>query len=278
MPSNKHGVSFGRRVWRRVWPFAISIATLLFAVGGILVGVHPDHWGWLTSTWYGKGIFAILIAVWLIGTYITVRDVEAVADLKDKVDQLTAELGDQAAENSRLRDDNRELFETNLRHLATDLGFGYQERVTVYEYTDEGFQSIGRYSINQNLKRPGRKACPTNEGVIGLAWDGKPSFVDDLPDANANLETYCMAVEKACQIPRHTCRNFKMKSRCLYGHCILDALGDGPVAVIVFESLTPGRLDPGAIQAALLKEENRIKSYLEQRRTAPLTRKEGRNG
>lgn len=270
-----------RRWLPRLFPIGVTVIGLFYAGLSIVVALNATQWAWLASTLKGYLVLGVPLLVGAVCAVITVRDADTVADLRethatekaqlqrDKA-QLSDDIDNLKAENISLSEDNRALFESTLRHLAESLDFGWDERITVYEYAESGFAPIGRYSINPNLRSRGRKACPVDEGVIGLAWDGKPSFVDDLPDPHTKADEYYADVEERCRLPRVTCRSLKMKSRCLFGHCILDPLGDGPVAVIVFESLRPNRFTQAALTRAFQRDENRLKSYLAQRRTAPI--------
>jgi hypothetical protein len=265
-----------RRIFRRRWLLATQLGGVALAILGILLAIVPSLVTWIASTTGGRFALAAICAVTALGSIFTIRDQDTVEEVQERLDAVAADNDFLTAENARLTDDNRALFEDVLKHLAKALDFKYDERITVYEYTEDGFVSIGRYSINQHLRAPGRPCCPVDEGVIGLAWIGKAAFFDDLLDPVADLAGYCADVEARCRVPRETARGFKMKSRTLLGHCILDALGDGPVAVIVLESLQASAFTAEEISRAILREENRLKSYLEQRRAAPTRSRRGR--
>ena len=71
-------------------------------------------------------------------------------------------------------DDYFDIWRVKLAHIAKTLGFGDQERVSIYKYSHEHgvFYMLGRYSEGPDFVRRGRGVYPDNEGCIGRAWQG----------------------------------------------------------------------------------------------------------
>jgi hypothetical protein len=119
------------------------------------------------------------------------------------------------------------------------LGFGHNERISVYKIYDNEFVRIGRTSEDPNLKTSGRKSYPIHEGLIGKGWSTGECFIDSLPDPNERSGTpYYNAINATAQIPRNIIDNMTMKSRTYY-ICRIEGFDNEPKAVFVAESKNP---------------------------------------
>jgi hypothetical protein len=116
------------------------------------------------------------------------------------------------------------------------LGFSYNERITIYRFENDSFVPVGRYSVNNNIKKSGRSSYPNNEGFIGKTWDNGSVHIEGLPDPSKAKRGYLTQVTSECNIEQDTIENISMKSRSYYCRNLLE--NNDPIAVIVFESLS----------------------------------------
>jgi hypothetical protein len=270
------------RAWFRWAKILVNSLNAVLAIGGIAFAVvlanQPDKkfLDMLSSPLYVHGIIAFAVLMFVLNVIDALTDV-GLEEIRKRL--VASEKSQREAEEARTLADRqrnnavkdlRDYFEANLRVLAQQMHFQGDERISVYEFKEGGFGLIGRYSMHHERRKPGRPIYSLDQGIVGLAWEGKEAFVDDLPDPATDLDGYCSAVEALHGLPADVVRSLRMKSRTLSGHLILDALGDGPVAVIVFESMRPGAFTRQAIEEAFGEHETlRMKYYLEQRRPQP---------
>ena len=152
-----------------------------------------------------------------------------------------------------------------LRVLSRILRFNNFERISLYKHDSNKrqFLMIARYSANPKFKKTGRGKYPDDQGCIGKAWVSEFSFVDDLPDPEANLSRYYQVLETTWNIDRETADSIVMKSR-TYAACSIKDIYDERIAVIVFESLNLRQFKAKTIQDIMAGgEEQRITLLLQ---------------
>lgn len=150
---------------------------------------------------------------------------EKIADLENSLNQVVEE--------------TNQLFNSYLRLLTKSLGFGHNERISVYKIYNNEFVRIGRTSENPTLKNSGRKSYPIDEGLIGKCWSEGECFIDNLPnplDKGGTL--YFNAMNSVATIPKRVIENLNMKSRTYYIFRF-EGFDSEPKAILVAESRNP---------------------------------------
>ena len=252
-----------RWIRRRFWKLINGFVALALAVGGVLVALYPEP-----SVAWAKSASGIIILVLIVGlgiaaTVRTIADEPAIGDLQDKLRQKDDIIELRTIERDAVRADLRESCEVNLKHLGNTLNFGKDERITVYYVTEQGYQNIGRFSLNSEYRKIGRPTLPLHEGAIGRAHAGEDVFLDKLPDPEHESEHYLSEVHRLFDVPIFVASEFRMKARTLAARWILDPLEDYCIAVIAFESIRAQAFTSDAVTGALEAEKNRLSHYLQ---------------
>ncbi|NKC16852.1 MAG: hypothetical protein GKR94_33070 [Gammaproteobacteria bacterium] len=142
-------------------------------------------------------------------------------------------------------DDYFDIWRTKLGHIAKTLGFGDQERVSIYRYSDHdrAFYMLGRYSEGPDFSRRGRGVYPDDQGCIGEAWKSGEAVARDLPDPDSEPDKYASVMADCWNIDSETLRKMLMKSRLIFAFALRDRADLQRTAVIVFESTTVDGFD-----------------------------------
>lgn len=248
------------------WPPLVALlGTVGAAVGGVILGLggfsveRPEDL--LKVPW---GLFIVGVLTQIVGTVAGWSRSETLSKVKEERDDLKREVGQAAAEFFLQLDKELSVFANDVLEL-TDT-----ERVSVYVHHGTAFSMLGRYSRNPNFNRRGRSIYPDNQGCIGHAWAHGRAFVGDLPDYEADPDTYVARLGEDWGIPSEVATNFNMKSRAVAAFAIEDTT-EAPVhrfAVLVVESVKMGMLDVQHLEAPLAQEDNTLIRFLI--RTRPL--------
>jgi hypothetical protein len=226
-----------------------SLASIVFGILGVLVTLPKDKLGIdLSVNWFYGSVAFIVIANILIW-----RNLDLVTKLKAKVDKYDT-----------MTKITFDFVQDVLADLANSiLKFTNTERISVYNNDGTNFVMIGRYSQNPEFCKKGRVIYPSDEGIIAEAWKNGEAFVNNLPDPANDLENYLNKFKDKYHIDKKYARRFNMKSRSYYGYAINDIRGKTRIAVIVFESTLPDRLNQSLIKEKLLSgEEKKISDLL----------------
>jgi hypothetical protein len=142
------------------------------------------------------------------------------------------------AENTELKKTNQERIRDQLVNLNKKLGFGFDERISVYLHEKQTFNCLARYSNNGVFNRFGRPVYPEGQGCIGAAWMKGSVFIDDLPDSQtpAELLAYARESKNKCGLSTNIAKRMKMKSRTYGGFVLFDPKKAKALGVIIFES------------------------------------------
>lgn len=123
---------------------------------------------------------------------------------------------------------------------------------------------MSRYSINPLYSSINRLHFPISDGFIGLALQNGEFFINNIPEyKTGNKERYYSAILKNCQMDKEALRNLKMRSRSFYCLAITDPAGTERNAIIVFESISPDKLQRESILKALDCEKHKIVAFVE---------------
>lgn len=213
------------------WPILLVAAG---GVGMVFVGdllpqsLEAPAWKdqWLSVV----GALAILstFVVGNISVYKRTSRANALYREKDALEKIIRGFGD----------DYFDIWRTKLGHTAKTLGFGDQERVSIYRYSeqDRTFYMLGRYSEGPDFARRGRAVYPEDQGCIGRAWRTGEGIAQELPDPEVDYDNYERAMSDGWNIDRDTLRAMAMKSRLICAIAIRDRTDLRRIAVVVFES------------------------------------------
>lgn len=157
---------------------------------------------------------------------------------KRKASQLTDSV-------DRWRKGFDEFFKHSLIFLYNSLGYGVNDRISIYEHNSEDntFVMVGRYSSNPTYNKPGRNIYPNNEGYIALGWKGNSFCQGELPDPDTEFDEYVNVIKDECNISKQTIKNLSMKSRSYCVHDITKPVTHEKVGVIVLESTEGQKFD-----------------------------------
>ncbi|OLO40325.1 hypothetical protein BTR23_07500 [Alkalihalophilus pseudofirmus] len=148
--------------------------------------------------------------------------------MKSKLDSL---------ENQR--DTLRESLEATptmiVKHMYQEIGLSERDRITIYRYSEGKFINIGRFSLNFEFTKKGRKSYPKDKGFIGQCWENGSVYRQKLPKSD-NLQRYIDNVSRISNIEKKILKDISMKSRCYYCKKLINSQLN-PVAVIVIETL-----------------------------------------
>jgi hypothetical protein len=133
--------------------------------------------------------------------------------------------------------------------LATRSGLDFNpaDRISLYAHdnADSTFLLLGRFSPNEDWRRPGRKSYPATEGCIGKAWTNDWSYIADFPSRDD--PTYL----QKCQefgLEEELAKRLRMPSRFYYGWKVKNMAGNQGLAVPIIESTTIRRYQLGMLQ------------------------------
>lgn len=142
---------------------------------------------------------------------------------------------DVAQEESTAKSDAlEEALTVLLRNLAEHCGVARNtDRASVYDFHDERFIMLARWSIHPDYARPGRGEYPTGQGAVGEAWD-HTSAVIVLPDTRGRWEQRLIS-----QHGFHATEASGLLMHCQSIAALRLEANHHAVEVLVFESLDP---------------------------------------
>ena len=188
-----------------------------------------------------------------------------IVELRAEVDAGQERLGEAELQRIQMV---RDLISAQIELLFAELGYGNDERVSVYVCDGVNFRRSGRHSESPVYGDDGgRSIYPFGEGCIGKAWAQEHSEVEKLPDSEDGLEAYVEEVAKRCNIPAETVRLIRMKSRS-YAAYRLKNEHRRAAGIIVFESLAESLPKGDEVKERLPAVEDRFKSLLSQAQDA----------
>lgn len=158
-----------------------------------------------------------------------------------------------------------ELFESFLRLLFASLELNHEDRISVYKVNNqegELFELIGRVSDNPLLEKSGRKTYPIDQGFISIGWKKGEFLVYDLPEFTKFEDYYAKVLEYA-DIEEGVIQKINMKSRNYFVYRL--KYNGKPNSVLVFESLSPNKLNDEKIKAKIKEIDSQLKDFVNKR-------------
>ncbi len=220
-------VSYVRHMLPELAALAGEIGFALF----LTVGNHSIRQWWHSLAPAPRGGLLLSALAIVVGTIWSLLRAPSTAKFRDELEQLREKVSNQEA-------DNRQLLEDELIRLSSDvLGFGNDERISVYErIPSQGVLVLaGRYSVNPAHMKTTRILYPENEGVIQEALRSGECLVDSFPDPRLNYEDY-ITKHKSMGLRDETARALTMKSMTYGGLAIKDTTNSHRNAVVILES------------------------------------------
>jgi hypothetical protein len=244
----------------------ITTNGLGFAVIGILYELDRDiFWGSVHSQKLG---LILLIFVFILNLILGTRLIKKNKSKEDLINENES-LGQkiQFLENTidEIQRNSLEVFNEHLASMFYKLKLSANERISFYKYQDQQFHIVGRYSINPKLIQRNRKYYPSNEGLIGKAWqDGIFHLNQGVPECvNGSKQTYYSFIRNLNDIPVDTLKTINMKSRSFYLKAFTDSRNIKRNSIIVIESLNSNELAFDIINTVVEEEEQKLVSFIE---------------
>jgi len=205
--------------WKYDWGnLFIIVIPVLFAI--------PFTYSLITFSWIGSVIAIILLLLgWLQTNY-----------HKDNIKQKRRDYIRVKDERDHLNNSMISIPYDIIRRLFKYWKLGYNERITIYRYDEEGFIPVARYAKRPELKQRGREVYPKNEGYINFAWIRGECSVHNLPSFKENKEEYLEKVNKESNMTKKDLKGLTMQSRAYFCKTLTDDL-DNSIGIIVIESL-----------------------------------------
>ncbi len=239
------------------WPQALTVAGGV-GMAGYQVFAPKD---WII-------IFILSAIVFVVGGYGLIIQSPRITRLQQQLVVMRQRLNEveqaYATVVEQMRQQSLALCEPQLQALANSLNFTDRERISVYKHEHKQFLMLGRYSKNPRYNERGRSSYPEDQGCIGRAYFNEEAFDDNMPDPQPGLGAYCDHQINEWGIPKNVCESFTMKSRNIAAFALDDATRTRRIAVIVFESADPNRLNMDELRSSLLTQEGiRVAHYAE---------------
>lgn len=142
--------------------------------------------------------------------------------------------------------DTFQVFSLYLKHTASELRLGVEDRISIYKVSEEYFFLFGRFSKNHSYTKIGRRYYQREQGVIEDAFEKNwaQSEMQCSYEKNvARKRKYADEHLRRFRIPSQVSNNFNMKSR---SYRALAVKGEGlgrPVAIVCVESTVRGNLN-----------------------------------
>lgn len=236
-------VDFRDWLWdapKNIWQFLRdNIPPLLSLFGGIIAAVV----GYKLSVPYWEPRWPVSRTEWafVIGLLMT---------LAGGIGSLVTAPGIQRMrrEHAELKKNDQDRIRDLLIELTRDLGFGFDERISVYIHYKNTFALHARYSKNNIYSRNGRPVYPERQGCIGKAWMQGFFFVDGLPDPSRDLQLYLREARDKSGMGTTAAKKMKMKSRNYGGFVLSDPKTANSIGVIIFESMKSNKFSTADIQ------------------------------
>ncbi|MBS8259243.1 hypothetical protein DYI23_03330 [Roseibium polysiphoniae] len=143
-----------------------------------------------------------------------------------------------------------DMWDDRARAIFKEFGLSIQDRISIYKYdeTAKEFRLLGRYAENANFRERHRNTYPSNQGVIGKAWENGECFERKLPNPSNHIDKYIEENERKYALPADLSQNLNMKSTCLWAKSLTNHK-DIPFAIVVVESIKRESLDKDALNA-----------------------------
>ena len=239
----------------------LAVTSSAIAIDSILLGIDIDKTWIVVMLWC---ILFISIGGGFYCEYLVYKKSKKLTLLQERLNKQSETIQIQEETIEKIESVNYKLFQYVLISLYTKLQLDGNDRISVYKKKQDRFVIMSRYSINPSLATINRKHYPISEGFIGMALQDGECYITELPECKQNRkEVYYKAVLDKCTIEKDTLRGISMKSRSYYCKALTDPARTERRSIIVFESLTPNKLNRLDILEALQSEEHKIVAFVD---------------
>jgi hypothetical protein len=153
-----------------------------------------------------------------------------------------------------------DLCSLHLAGLLRRMGLEENDRISIYKHNGTSFWRVARHSSNPDHARPGRSIYPDNQGCMGEAFRQGFSCDESLP---ANTQAYVTRLSEKWGIPREAIDQLTMRARSIAAFALARPISGRRFAIIVFESVAPGRVDGTCRDRFSAEEQGSIIQWLE---------------
>jgi len=249
------------RVFRDYWSqFLTGLSALGLAIGslGFTIRTPPiPSWRERWEVW----VFWASVVGAVASIYATAKTSQSVSRLLEEKNSLTQSLARFQSMEEEMQQKYSDLCSLHLSALMSRMGLMPNDRVSIYKHNgDSSFYRIARYSAHPDHTKPGRSVYPDNEGCIGTAFREGSAFADSLP---ANQSRYETCLVENWSVPPSVVQHLTMKSRSIAAFALQKPIGGRRFAIIVFESMAPGRIDQECRDRFTTEERAGIIQWLE---------------
>lgn len=205
-------------------------------------------------------LFWTSIVVAVVAIIGTAKMSQRVSVLSDERDGLKRSLQRLQSLEEEMQQKYGDLCSLHLSGLMHRMGLDDNDRVSIYKHNENIFYRIARHSNHPEHAKPGRSIYPDNEGCMGAALREGMAFEETLPARSPAYET--RLIQKWHMQP-DVIPNLTMRSRSIAAFALHRPIGGKRFAIIVFESMVPGRIDEDCRGGFNLEEQGGIIQWLE---------------
>lgn len=223
--------------------FIILVVPILLAI--------PPISKFLLGKWYG---IIIIILIFLIGWFQTNSKKFEMQKLQNELEQHKGLVESHDVEKNKLKitindlatkielmDNYLEVLpELIVKYLSLELKLTYTDRISLYNYdfSEELFVQIGRYSVNPEFTKKGRPTYPKDKGFIKNSWQNGSYNIENLPSFEDEPKKYLDTVSHKSKLDKKIIKELSMKSRSYFCSNLINSKHKA-VGVIVIESIKP---------------------------------------
>lgn len=160
----------------------------------------------------------------------------------------------------------------NILYLFKDFFTSGSERISIYKHQGSHFTLLGRYAKNPSNNSQTTYEYNDNEGLIGKAWNEGELILNNAPKWVKNGREYKKFMKNNCNISNERLGAIRMKSQSYYIRTLNDnSTSENPDGIIVFESISPSKVNKEECQKLITDNEQAVLSLLQNMKS--LTRK-----
>jgi hypothetical protein len=216
-----------------------GLSTLGLTIGSLGFTVRKTPLPVLYGRWEVWVFWLSVLGV--IGSMLaTARNTQRVSQLLKQKDELEKALTRFQSLEEDIQQKYSDLCSLHLSALMSRMGLQPNDRVSIYKHNgDSSFYRVARYSNHPDHAKPGRSIYPDNEGCIGAAFREGFSHAESLP---ANQARYEACLQEDWGVQPAVVQGLTMRSRSIAAFALQKAVGGRRFAIIVFESMSAGRI------------------------------------
>lgn len=249
--------------FRDYWSqYLTGLSTLGIAIGslGFTIRTYPPPPPPIYERWE-VWVFWLSVVGAVVSIYATAKNSQSISWLVNEKNELENDLARFQSLEEEIQQKYTELCSLHLSALMSRMGLMPNDRVSIYKHNENSsFYRIARYSNHPDHAKPGRSIYPDHEGCIGVAFTEGSAFAESLP---ANPTRYESCLKDTWNIEVDVVRQLTMKSRSIAAFALQKPVGGRRFAIIVFESMSAGRINEECRRRFTDQERGSIIQWLE---------------